>query len=153
MCPLEWYFRNPNRENGKGMIKTFFFIERECIEFKYCQYTPAVWRVISNIPPVWKKKESQYTASSRSELENTPPETICTLRPERLPSGNLEGLGVQIASGGVFSNTPLLSVYYYNIFERHCNSQPLIIMRMSLTRSSLVCLFGVVPDDPSVPHV
>ena len=56
MCPLEWYFRNPNRENGKGMKKTFFFIERECIEFKYWQYTPAVWRVISNTLPLWKKE-------------------------------------------------------------------------------------------------
>ena len=73
-------------------------------------------------------------------LENTPPETICTPRSERLPSGNLEGLGVQIASGGVFSNTPLLSaVYYYNIFERHCNSQPFIILRMS--NQIFPCLF------------
>ena len=43
---------------------TFFFIERECIEFIYCQYTQAVWRVISNTLPLWKK-ELQYTASSR----------------------------------------------------------------------------------------
>ena len=40
------------------------------------------------------------------------PRQVAPLSPQaRLPSG----LGVQIASGGVFSNTPLLSaVYYYN---------------------------------------
>ena len=35
-------------------IITFFFIERECIEFEfiYCHYSPAVWRVISNTLPL-----------------------------------------------------------------------------------------------------
>ena len=48
-------------------------------------------------------------------MENTPPEAIYTPLPSRLPSGNLEGLGVQIASWGVFSNIPRLSaVYYYS---------------------------------------
>ena len=60
-----------------------FFIEQECIEFIYCQYTPAVWRVISNSLPLWKKW--QYTALSRDELENMPPSAICTPRPSRLP--------------------------------------------------------------------
>ena len=38
-----------------------------------------------------------YTAEMRGILENTPPEAICTPRPGRLPEGNLEGRGVQIA--------------------------------------------------------
>ena len=54
----------------------FLFIERECIEFIYCQYTPAVWGVISNTLPLWKK-EWQYIASSWDELENTPPSANC----------------------------------------------------------------------------
>ena len=69
-------------------------MERECIECIYCQDTPAVWREISNTLPPWKK-EWQYTASSRDELENTPPEAIYTPRLERLTEGesrgNLEG--------------------------------------------------------------
>ena len=52
------------------MYHKFFFVERECIEIKYCQYCPALWGVISNTLPLWKK-EWQYTASSRNELENT----------------------------------------------------------------------------------
>ena len=39
-------------------------------------------RVIFYTLPLWKK-EWQYTASSRDELENMPPEAICTQRPER----------------------------------------------------------------------
>ena len=31
------------------------FIEREYIEFIYCQYTPTVWRVITNTLPLWNK--------------------------------------------------------------------------------------------------
>ena len=60
-----------NNQNSIMRIIFIFFIERECIEFIYCQYTPAVWREISNTLPLWKK-EWQYTASSRDELENMP---------------------------------------------------------------------------------
>ena len=61
-------------------ISHFFFIEQNYIEIiywqyylaiLYWQYYPAIWSVISNTLPVWKK-ECQYTASSRDELENTP---------------------------------------------------------------------------------
>ena len=48
-----------------GCIYHSFFPERECIEFIYCQYYPAIWDVVSNTPPPWKK-EWQYTASSRN---------------------------------------------------------------------------------------
>ena len=34
------------------------------------------------------------------------------------PLGNLSVLGVQIVSGGVFSNTSLLSAVYYHILHR-----------------------------------
>ena len=73
-------------------------------------------------------KECPYTDERRDALENTPPSALeislrrgfCTPRPSRLPSGNLSGLGVQNprlweiswASGGVFSNTSLLSSVY-----------------------------------------
>ena len=65
------------------MKKTFFFIERECFEFKYCQYTLAVWRVISNTLPLYKKS-----------------------RPSRLPSGNLSGLGCKLPQGAYFPTHP-----------------------------------------------
>ena len=39
----------------KILTKYILFIERECIEFIYCQYTPSFWRVISNTLPLWKK--------------------------------------------------------------------------------------------------
>ena len=77
---------------------TFFFTERECIDIIYCQYYPAIWDVIS--------------ATSQNELENTPPSAICTPRP----------------SGGVFSNTPLLSaVYYYNLHSDYSSDHAIII--------------------------
>ena len=86
-------------------------------------------------------KECPYTASSRDALENTPTSALeislgwgfCTPRPSRLPSGNLLGLGVQNphpweifwASGGVFSNTSLLSaVYGFNILASTVEMQP-----------------------------
>ena len=72
----------------KDPNKSFFFIEREGIEFIYCQYTPAVWGVISNTLPLWKK-EWQYTASSWDELENTP------------PLGNLHPSALEITAGEV----------------------------------------------------
>ena len=51
-------------------------------------------------------------------MENTPPETICILRPEILPEGNLEGQGVQIAEGRVFCNSSRLeAVYYHSFFQ------------------------------------
>ena len=59
-----------------------------------------------------------YTAEMRGILENTPPEAICTPRPGRLPEGNLEGRGVQIAEGGIFSNlSRLKAVYCHSIFQ------------------------------------
>ena len=67
-----------------------------------------------------ESRDSSRMAVHFLELENwkiRPPSAICTPRgcPRASPSGNLSGLGVQIASGGVFSNTPLLSTeYYYN---------------------------------------
>ena len=55
-----------------------------------------------------------YTAEMRGILENTPPEAICTPRPE----GNLEGRGVQIAKWGVFSNSSQLeAVYCHSFFQ------------------------------------
>ena len=44
--------------SGQNLIhrsSAFLYIGRECIDFIYCQYTPAVWRAISNTPPLWKK--------------------------------------------------------------------------------------------------
>ena len=72
----------------------------------YCQYYPAIWGVISNTPTLWKRNG------------NTLPRV----------GMNLSGLGVQIASGGLFSNTSLLlAVYYYNVAlgeEMYCKLHP-----------------------------
>ena len=56
-----------------------FFIERECIEIIYCQYYPAIWGVISNTLLLWK---TNRMASSRNELENTPPRQFTSLGPQ-----------------------------------------------------------------------
>ena len=70
--------------------------------------------VISNTLTLWKN-EWQFTASSRDELENTTPEAICTLRPERLHEGEARGQ----SRGVVFSNASFpLAVYYYNVALR-----------------------------------
>ena len=38
-----------------------FFIEQECIEIIYCQYYPAIWGVISNTLPLWKKLHTSHS--------------------------------------------------------------------------------------------
>ena len=44
---------------------TIFFIERECIGYIYCQYTLAVWRVISDTLPL-RKTSQELRMLSRS---------------------------------------------------------------------------------------
>ena len=68
---LEWECIGSLRNRSSGMYNPFFLIERECIEFIYCQFYPATRGVISDTLPLWKK-EWQYTGSSQDELGNTP---------------------------------------------------------------------------------
>ena len=82
--------------------KSHFFIEQELIEIIYCQYYPAIWGVISNTLPVWKKNVNTLPRVAMNWK-------IC-------PFGNLHPMALEIAlgprganSGGVFSNTSLLS--------------------------------------------
>ena len=73
--------------------------------YMYCQNYPAIWGVISNTLPLWKK-ECQYTDSSQDELENTPSNAICTSRPSRLPMGFVFGQsrasGCKLPQGRIF---------------------------------------------------
>ena len=57
-----------------------FFIERECIEFIYCQYTPAV----SNTLLLWKKRMAIHCLES-GWIRKYAPSEICTPWPSRLP--------------------------------------------------------------------
>ena len=89
------------------------FIERVCIEFIYCQYTPAGWRVISNTLPFWKKMAIHCLQSGWIG--------------KHAPLGNLHLLALEIATGGVFSHTSLLWAMYYNN-KSHLGFQDLYIM-------------------------
>ena len=76
--------------------KSFFFKERECIEFIYCQYYPPT-----------RGCNFQFTSALEKRM------AIHYLKSGWI--GNLHPLTLKIASRGVFSNTFLLSaVYYYN---------------------------------------
>ena len=79
---------------------SILFIARECIEFICYQYYQAIWGTISNTLPFWKKNG------------NTVPRWIGKYAPLR----NVHPSALEIASGGIFSNTSFLSaLYYYNI--------------------------------------
>ena len=82
--------------------KSFFFKERECIEFIYCQYYPPT-----------RGCNFQFTSALEKRM------AIHYLKSgwigKYAPLSNLHPLTLEIASRGVFSNTFLLSaVYYYN---------------------------------------
>ena len=116
--------------------KSHFFIEQEFIEIIYCQYYPAIWGVISNTLLVWKKNVNTLPRVAMNWK-------IC-------PFGNLHPMALEIAlgprganSGGVFSNTSLLSAaYYYNTshvgkaFSCKKHSQT----KVSLIKCASVCL-------------
>ena len=83
----------------RGVISIFFYRAG-------CTESLSILCVISNILPLWKK-ECQYTASSRGELENTPPSAICTHQPLILSWGFTLGqflgpLGANCLRGRVF---------------------------------------------------
>ena len=101
-------------------VNFIIFIEQECIEVIYCQYYLAIWSVISNTLPLWKKNVNTLPRVGKKYtlLSYLRPSAPRPLGPRASALGNISGFGVQIASGGVFSNISLLSaVYYYIIME------------------------------------
>ena len=80
------YVEKEKTEEEVSEISHYFFIERSVWKWYNVNTTRLFGMLFSNTLPLWEK-EWQYTASSRDELENTPPLAICTPRPSRLPQG------------------------------------------------------------------
>ena len=109
-------------------ISHFFFIEQNYIEIiywqyypaiLYWQYYPAIWSVISNTLPVWKK-ECQFTASSRDELENTPLRQFAPLNHRDCPRAS----GCKLPQGAYFPIHPSSRQCIITILVHHNFIQP-----------------------------